>query len=153
MSTNYYAKFTDKNIVLKYFEGEFDINEENDHKEYYVHIGKRSNGWKPLFESHPKAYSSVQEMISFFKKHLSDVVIEDEYGKAYSLDSLKKELIDWNKDVEPHKVFYSNYVGWVTVPIDNTLYAKKSTDPYERMYCNHHFDDSEGYNFLEGDFA
>lgn len=57
MSTNYYAKFTDKKFVARYFPEEFEEVKEGIYSTYLVHIGKRSNGWKPLFQSTPQRLS------------------------------------------------------------------------------------------------
>lgn len=154
MSTNYYACFKNKAIVNKYFGyEEYEKNILDDKGIVYcVHIGKRSMGWKPLFEAHPAAYSSVDDMIAFFNKYADDLV--DEYNRSYTLDELKKELIDWNKDVTPHEEFYSEKVGYVTIPIDHTIFAKKDGSLFlEFTNKPAYYNDKDGYNFLYGDFS
>ena len=59
---------TDKELVNKYFNGEYEIVDDP-YLGYEIHIGKRSSGWKPLFEAHKKAYGSVSEMIEFIMNH------------------------------------------------------------------------------------
>lgn len=151
MSTNYYAVFENEEVVKKYFLEEYEEITENGVKKYEVHIGKRSYGWKPLFEAHLKAYDSVERMIEFFSSH--KCTIYSEYDEKLTLDELKTELIDWNKDTTPHKEFYSDAVGQVTVPIDNVIFAQKTTDPVEINWKNQFFNDKDGYNFLIGDFS
>lgn len=151
MSTNYYAKFTDKKFVTRYFPEEFEEVKEGIYSTYLVHIGKRSNGWKPLFQTHPNAYLSVEEMLGFLGDCAEDIL--DEYGESYTVDELKQELVDFNKGLKPVKRFYSDFIGWVTLPIDHTAYFKKTTDPYERRYATDFFNDKDGYNFLIGEFS
>ena len=64
MSTNYYMMTTDKEIVKKYFPNEYEIVDFL-YLGYEIHIGKRSMGWRPLFQAHKKAYNSVSELLIF----------------------------------------------------------------------------------------
>ena len=49
MSTNYYMITKDKDFVKKYFPNEYELTD-LPYFGYEVHIGKRSIGWKPLFQ-------------------------------------------------------------------------------------------------------
>ena len=40
---------------------------------YEIHIGKKSYGWKPLFQEHKNAYSSVEEMKEFIRKYQKSI--------------------------------------------------------------------------------
>ena len=93
MSTNYYMMTTNKELVNKYFDGEYEIVDDP-YLGYQIHIGKRSLGWRPLFEAHENAYDSVSEMLEFITIH-PEIHILDEYGKSLSITQLKEELIDW----------------------------------------------------------
>ena len=59
---------TNKELVHRYFPGEYEIVEEP-YLGYEIHIGKRSYGWKPLFQGHKNAYTSVSEMMQFIREH------------------------------------------------------------------------------------
>ena len=72
MSTNYYMITKDKDFVKKYFPNEYELTD-LPYFGYEVHIGKRSIGWKPLFQGHKKAYNSVSEMIDFSKGLIMNV--------------------------------------------------------------------------------
>ena len=56
MGTNYYMIMKDKELVTKYFDNEYELTD-SPYFCYEVHIGKRSCGWKPLFEWHENAYN------------------------------------------------------------------------------------------------
>lgn len=109
MSTNFYAIFDNKEVVSRYFPEEYEELIEDDKKSYMVHIGKRNYKWKPLFQEHSKACSSVEEMLGFFGK-FSDKII-DEYGKEYTLEEFSEALVDWNKELRESREFYSDFVG------------------------------------------
>lgn len=151
MSTNYYAIFDNKEVVNRYFPEEYEELIEDDKKSYMVHVGKRSYKWKPLFQEHSQAYTSVEEMLGFLGEY-SDKII-DEYGKEYSLEEFSESLVNWNKDLKESREFYSDFVGWVTIPIDHTTYSQKTTNSYERQFCSHYHNDKDGYNFFVGEFS
>ena len=50
-----------KKLVEKYFPYEYEIVD-TPYFGYEIHIGKRSCGWKPLFQEHKNAYDSVEGM-------------------------------------------------------------------------------------------
>lgn len=152
MSTNYYAHFEDRKIMDLYFtQEEYEKEIKEDSKELFsVHLGKRSMGWKPLFEAHQKAYSSVENMLIFLERYASDIV--DEYGESLTLKNLKEELVDWNKNLTPSEKFYSEEIGYMTIPIDHTLFAKRAGS-VSSIYKNAFYNDKDGYNFLIGNFS
>ena len=63
-----------------------------------IHIGKRSAGWKPLFQTQDDYYVGIEGMKEWFKKNRSKWSIVDEYGKYYTWGQLERELINWEKD-------------------------------------------------------
>ena len=121
MSTNYY--FRDKNEFANYTEINKKIDEKIDsiiadlstivtdeyelseirskienasHVSYeMIHIGKRSVGWKPLFQKN-EGFSSVAELKIFYEANREKYEIVNEYGDVFDWDGLKNELIDWN---------------------------------------------------------
>ncbi|KAA9007340.1 hypothetical protein F4V43_02315 [Paenibacillus spiritus] len=64
-----------------------------------IHIGKRSGGWKPLFEKQPQ-FKSVKELKDFYAKNEDVYEIVDEYGTVHTWEELKNELIDWPGEKE-----------------------------------------------------
>ena len=108
---------TDKELVNKYFDGEYEIVDDP-YLGYEIHIGKRSAGWKPLFEAHDNAYTSVSEMLNFIMNH-PEIHIFDEYGESLSIAQLKEELIDWAEKQEKRIIHYDDYIGDIESPIDH----------------------------------
>lgn len=168
MGTNYYAFSRNKELVKKHFkknewEPEYELVDEPDFG-YLIHLGKRSCGWKPLFQSHINAYSSVNGMLEFFKNHGNDFEIYDEYNKKMTLDQLKEELVDWG-DVPADRIQHCRVV-WngrckdlktvgtnepydIATPFSHIKYMEIMNDPYREKY----WEDEDGYDFTEGDFA
>lgn len=170
MGTNYYIMTDNKKLAKKYFDGEYELVDEPFFG-YEIHIGKRSLGWKPLFETHKKAYNSVTEMKQFIKEHCEDIKIFDEYGEQFSLDGLQEELIDWG---ENQQVRYMKYIpggivrdtlcGWrdyfiestendydITIPYDHLEYS--SFDTGQMWGSSRYFHDIDRYDFTEGYFC
>ena len=175
MGTNFYLMSKNKDFVDKYFPEEYEVVN-SPYLGYQIHISKRSCGWKPLFQFHNKAYSSVEEMKTFIKTNENELEIYDEYGEEFSLEQLQDELIDWEKhqaikymkyipEGVPDKLFGGKQYlieGTkddydITIPYDHVEYDK--LDPYsekswrdvrrEPMY----FKDNDGYDFTKGDFS
>ena len=94
MSTNYYMLSQSKGFAEKYFHGEYELTD-TPMFGYEIHIGKRSMGWKPLFQEHKHAYDSVEGLVDFITKH--SVVLYDEYGIILTETELKENLIDWGE--------------------------------------------------------
>lgn len=130
MSTNFYFKIkTDININIP-IGGKIKeniINKINMLLEDVteLHIGKRSVGWYPLFES-SEYYSSVEEIKNFYLTNKDYLDIIDEYNRTYTLEELEDELFNWNKD---------------------NLEAKSHLDLSPNYYL-----DKEGYEFLRNSF-
>ena len=141
MGTNYYLQTYSGEIVHKYFPDEYEITEGEQivvgNKQitpcvYEIHLGKRSWGWLPTFEQHKNAYQSVEEMIEFIQNH-AEITIINEYDEVMTLDDLKRELIDWNKDNPDAK--------------DHCEYEKKEG------YSIKSFKDKDGYIFIQGAYS
>ncbi len=148
MSTNYYMMTTDKELVHKYFPDEYEIVDDP-YLGYEIHIGKRSAGWRPLFEAHEKAYSSISEMIQFLMEH-PEVHLFDEYGDSLSIEQLKDELIDWADHQEKRIIDYER-VGKIQSPIDHVEIAER-----ERKWswiAIKYWHDKDGYDFTDRPFS
>ena len=142
MSTNYYLRTYSGEIVDKYFPDEYEVTRGElvvmpDGRKFYpcvfeIHIGKCSWGWLPTFEQHRNAYQSVEEMIEFIHNH-AEITIINECYEVLTLDDLKRELIDWNKDNLDAK--------------DHCEYEKKEG------YSVKSFKDKDGYIFIQGAYS
>lgn len=170
MGTNFYMMTTNKDLVETFFPYEYKIVD-TPYFGYEIHIGKRSCGWKPIFEIHKDAYSSVKEMKEFISKYQKDIRIFDEYGEEFTLEQLKDELIKWG---EKQEIRYIKYIREgvpdelfggrkyfvestkddydLTIPYDHIEYEKYDMQRLgfkESCYSK----DCDGYNFLNGDFS
>lgn len=142
MSTNFYLRTYSGEIVNKYFPDEYEVTRGEpvvmpDGWKFIpwvceIHLGKRSVGWLPTFEQHQYAYQSVEEMMSFIENH-PELTIIDEYNTVMTLDDLKSELIEWNKDNPDAK--------------DHCEYEKKEG------YSIKSFKDKDGYIFIQGAYS
>ena len=173
MGTNFYLMTKSKKIAQTYFDGEYEIVDEP-YFGYQIHIGKRSFGWKPLFQRHDSAYDSVVGLKKFIIGHTDEELeIYDEYGRKYTLDELDEDLIQW---ADKQEVGYYKYVPEgvynkifgdkdylvlsdkddfnIKTPFDHIEYdiLYKRMHPYyvTKSYCTH---DKDGYDFMEGDFC
>lgn len=168
MSTNYYMLSQDKNFVKKYFPKEYTLTDTPIFG-YEIHIGKRSMGWKPLFQEHKNAYDSVEGLVDFITKH--SVVLYDEYGSLLTEKELKEDLIDWGE--KQSKKYYRFVLeglidkpfGWkeylqsvnendeydIVSPFDHKEYQElmKSVEPFDIKFSN----DKNGYNFTDREFS
>lgn len=168
MSTNYYMLSQDKNFVEKYFPKEYTLTDTPIFG-YEIHIGKRSMGWKPLFQEHKNAYDSVEGLVDFITKH--SVVLYDEYGSLLTEKELKENLIDWGE--KQSKKYYRFVLeglvdkpfGWkeylqsvnendeydIVSPFDHKEYQElmKSVEPFDIKFSN----DKNGYNFTDREFS
>lgn len=149
MSTNYYMITTDKNLVEKYFPFEYEITDDP-YLSYEIHIGKRSLGWKPLFEAHKNAYDSVAGLLYFLSENKNKIEIYDEYGKLHTIEQLKEELIDWG-DYQTKKVIEYERVGKIQSPIDHVEIAEKESE-YSWVDINY-WHDRDGYDFTDRSFS
>ena len=150
MSTNYYMMTTDKELVKKYFDGEYEIVDDP-YLGYKIHIGKRSGGWKPLFEAHENAYDSVSEMLEFITIH-PEIHIFNEYGESLSGTQLKEELIDWAENQEKKVIHYSDYIGDIESPIDHVEIDKRDCS-WDRLIHVKYWHDKDGYDFTDRPFS
>ena len=170
MGTNFYMMTTNKDLVETYFPYEYKIVD-TPYFGYEIHIGKRSCGWKPIFEAHKDAYSSVKEMKEFIKIYRKSIRIFDEYGEEFTLEQLDEELIKWGEKQEtryikfipegiPDEIFGGKkyFVEStkddydLTIPYDHIEYEKYDMQRFgfkESCYSK----DCDGYNFLNGDFS
>lgn len=175
MGTNFYMMTTNKSLVEKYFPYEYEIVD-SPYFGYEVHIGKRSCGWKPLFQNHDNAYKSVNDMKKFIEFHKQDIRIFNEYEEEFTLDQLEDELINWD---EQQTVRYMKYIPEgvpddilggkkylvesteddydITIPYYHIEYEK--LNPYNGGYTfgglheSYYTKDAEGYDFMRGDFS
>lgn len=140
---------TDKELVKKYFDGEYEIVDDP-YLGYEIHIGKRSAGWKPLFEAHDNAYTSVSEMLDFIMNH-PEIHIFDEYGESFSIAQLKEELIDWAENQEKIMIHYDDYIGEIQSPIDHVeMDRRDNRNPWLKI---HYWHDKDGYDFTDRPFS
>lgn len=147
MGTNFYMMTTDKKMVEKYFPNEYKITD-SPYFGYEIHIGKRSCGWKPLFEAHKKAYGSVEEMVEFVK--LSSIRIFDEYEREYNIEELNEALITWEIQQKKKMIHYDGVPGLIQIPIDHVEIMEREPN----RYISHpiYWHDKDGYDFVEGEF-
>ena len=149
MSTNYYMMITDKELVKKYFDGEYEIVDDP-YLGYEIHIGKRSAGWKPLFEAHDNAYTSVSEMLNFIMNH-PEIHIFDEYGESLSIVQLTEELIDWAENQDKRMIHYDDYIGEIWSPIDHVEMDRR--DSRNLWLKIKYWHDKDGYDFTDRMFS
>lgn len=140
---------TDKELVNKYFEGEYEIVDDP-YLGYQIHIGKRAGGWRPLFEAHEKAYSSVSELMQFIMNH-PEIHIFDEYGESLSISQLREELIDWADNQEKRMIHYDDYIGEIQAPIDHVEMGQR--DNRNTWLKIHYWHDKDGYDFTDRPFS
>ena len=174
MGTNYYIMITNKELVEKYFPNEYKLVD-YPYFGYEVHIGKRSCGWKPLFQTHKNAYDSVEEMKNFINRHKNDIRIFDECGEEFDIKGLEDELINW---AEYQKIRHMKYIPDgvsdeifggkkylvesteddydITIPYDHIEYERLDPHKENRSWfgCTPMYSkDKNGYDFLNGDFS
>jgi len=160
MATNYNLISTDKAWVVRYFGEKYSdewVLVDTPYFGYAIHLGKRSEGFKPLFQTHGRAYQSVKEMIAFLRREKGKYRIYDEYQNELSIEGLIAELVNWGKH---HKRCRLKYVegmlledpeGELETPIDHIEYNKLDTRKTGRRV--HYWIDKDGYNFRDGYFC
>lgn len=79
-------------------------------QEESIHIGKRSHGWRPLFEACDH-FESVKDMKKWYADNKDDYIIEDECGKELSWLDLENELIKWDGK-NTHFRQHSGYIAY-----------------------------------------
>lgn len=173
MGTNFYMITTNKKLTETYFPDEYTLTD-TPYFGYEIHIGKRSAGWKPLFEEHKNAYDSVEAMKKFIQDHADDIRIFDEYHREFSLEELEDELITWGSQQEirymkfvPNGVHDELFGGKkyfvestkddydITIPYDHLEYEKLDAQRWHGSfpYQSHYWKDKNGYDFLNGSFC
>lgn len=175
MGTNFYMMTKSKKLVEKHFPCEYEIVD-TPYFGYEIHIGKRSCGWKPLFQEHKNAYDSVEGMKEFIRKHQKSIRIFDEYCREFTLEELEDELITWGEQQQirymkhiPEGVHDEVFGGKkylvestkddydITIPFDHMEYER--LDPYREFHGyryekqSHYSKDKDGYDFMKGDFC
>lgn len=150
MGTNYYMMTQDKEFVKKYFPDDYELTDEPC-LGYEIHIGKRSGGWKPLFQAHSDAYNSVKEMLQFITQHSNKLILYNEYLETKTLEEIKDELVNWADHQKKDEIEYHGVEGKIWTPIDHTELSKR--DPTIRSAYVHYWNDPEGYNFTDGNFS
>lgn len=155
IGTNFYMMTTNKELVKKHFSNEYEIVDEP-YLGYEIHIGKRSAGWKPLFEEHKHAYDSVEGLLKFLENNRDDIRIFNEYREEFDINGLKEKLIMWADRQKKRKLKYEN--GWLTEdengeidsPIDHVEYSKIDPCSYLNIKYWH---DKDGYDFTDRSFS
>ncbi len=160
MGTNYNLISTDKAWVVKYF-GEKYADEwslvDVPFFGYAIHIGKRSDGWKPLFQTHNRAYRSVSEMVAFLRREEGKYKIFDEYCRELDIDGLVTELVYWGDNQKVRRLQYVEGMlledpkGEIVTPVDHIEYSRLDVRRSSRR--PHYWRDKEGYNFKDGYFC
>lgn len=194
LSTNYYIRTYEKEVADKYFPDEYAsvalpegstlwridgkkiyIPSQDELVYYEIHLGKRSAGWKPLFQTHKSAYSSVKSMLYFLTRHRDDFRIYDEYDKIMSINELKEELVDWAVGVAHVKYYYreelrgtrirysvdiapDNYIGeTIETPFSHIEYQNFiNRNATFKIPLYEHMDytmDKQGYEFCDREFS
>lgn len=150
MGTNYYMMTTNKDLVEKHFPNEYGVTD-SPYFGYEIHIGKRSCGWKPLFQEHKNAYTSVKEMLGFFLVNKNDIRIFDEYERELDIDELNEELITWEEKQEKKMIHYDGVPGLIQSPIDHVEMVNR--EPNRCCIYPKYWHDKDGYDFIKGDFS
>lgn len=160
MGINYNLISTDKAWIIKYF-GEKYAEEwrlvDVPYFGYSVHIGKRSDGWKPLFQTHNRAYCSVADMLEFLHREEGRYRIFDEFNRELSVKELKAELVNWGNGQKIRRLRYvegmllEDREGDILTPVDHIEYARLDAKRAGRR--THYWRDKDGYNFKDGFFC
>ena len=151
MGTNFYLMTKNKSIAEKI--GDFELTDKPDWG-YEIHIGKRSCGWLPLFQSHP-GIKSVKDFEYYCT--MPDVRIYNEYYEEFTWEQLKEELIYWNGGVDgavPRRYHEPIDPSLPYVDHDMPNWTPVSHFDYGNgKYASHYWKDSEGFEFTDGEFC
>ena len=90
-------------------------------------------------------------MLEFIKNHKSKIKLYDEYHHQLSINDLKEELVDWEKDQESRIIDLKDE-GIYTSPIDHLEYINNNKHKYA-YYAGNYFHDKDGFDFCEGSFC
>ena len=110
MGTNYYfiirdTKFAHEHFATKsdyndyYYDGEYEICENPD-LHFAIHLNKCSAGWKPLFQIH-REWDTFAKLEKFYMQYKQYIDIEDEYGRGYTWDEYKADMVEHTTYYEP----------------------------------------------------
>ena len=151
MGTNFYLLVKNKSIAEKI--GDFELTDTPSWG-YLIHIGKRSGGWLPLFQSH-RGIKSVKDIEEWCK--LPEVTILNEYDEEFTWEQLEEELIYWNGGVDgaiPREYHEPIDPSFPYVDHDMPNWTPVSHFDYGNgKYAHHYTRDPEGFEFTEGDFS
>lgn len=117
METNYYFQYKIKDTFLEDTLYRFELCEfinkdyisqiKNDLER--IHIGKRSSGWKPLFQK-TRFYDSMKKLTNFYTEHQDELIIKDEYKQEYTWEELKEELFNWSGKTNLSCIWNDHYL-------------------------------------------
>lgn len=95
-----------------------------------LHIGKRSSGWKFLFQSNDY-WKNTDELIAFYNKHKDYMVIIDEYNEEYDggIEKFIEEEVQPTYD-NPNNTSHIDYDKEYYYYLENT-YTKDKKYGYE----------------------
>ena len=150
MGTNFYLMTKNKSIAEQI--GDFELTDTPDWG-YEIHIGKRSGGWLPLFQSHP-GIKSVKDIEKYCT--MPEVRIYNEYNEEFTWEQLKEELIYWNGGVEGAipKEYHEVDPTFPFNDPDMPNYTPVSHFAYSNgKYAHYYFKDDENFEFTSGDFS
>ncbi|QJI52356.1 hypothetical protein [Psychrobacillus phage Perkons] len=88
--------------VVRNTEWKFEI------KDVEIHIGKRSIGWKPLFQSN-EYYTNMIGMKQWYENNKDEWIIENEYEEELTWEELHDELLEWTGEKTHIGLSYGNY--------------------------------------------
>ena len=86
-------------------------------EETSVHIGKRSMGWKFLWNFNDnKYYSNKEELLDFIRSRR----VVDEYGRELKPDECIEMALDWGKDdgMVADEEYMRKHQSWMSNPSD-----------------------------------
>lgn len=151
MGTNFYLMTKNKSIAEKI--GDFELTD-TPYWGYLIHIGKRSMGWLPLFQSH-RGIKSVKDLEKWC--NVPDVTILNEYDEEFTWEQLKEELIYWNGGVDgaiPKEYHEPIDPSLLYADPDMPNWAPVSHFDYGNgRYASRYYKDDEGFEFTEGCFC
>lgn len=153
MGTNVYFLSKDKNAVHKYFGRDSYALTDEPYFAYEVHVMKRSAGWLPLWQAHENC-TSVSDYRKAYDSGL--FAIYDEYGDKYNWEEFWEQFAMFNGgvrgemplehiDIDKQSPFYDPCMP-DHVPVSHFEYNYGS-------YANQFFADSNGFEFMIGDFS
>jgi len=137
MSTNYYFEVKNsEEVINKIQEISKFISQESiekiEHELKFIHIGKRSAGWKPIFQAQ-EYFKTIEELKQFYNKHVEELIIKSEYNEIMTWNELEEELFKWSSEDGKSSV--------------------KEAIKNNYNYNNQYYIDEFGYEWLDGEFS